>query len=108
MDQCMKRNKIYYFEIWGINILYELIILIIFHELTYLIGLQAQDIHAKLRQWLSDNVSPDVAQKTRIIYGGSVTSENCRDLAKEQDIDGSLVGGASLKPAFIDIVNASQ
>jgi len=69
---------------------------------------QAQDIHAKLRQWLSDNVSPDVAQKTRIIYGGSVTSENCRDLAKEQDIDGSLVGGASLKPAFIDIVNASQ
>lgn len=69
---------------------------------------QAQEVHGKLRQWLSDNVSPDVAQKTRIIYGGSVTADNCRDLAKEADIDGSLVGGASLKPDFVHIVNARQ
>lgn len=65
-------------------------------------------MHGKLRQWLVDNVSAEVAQKTRIIYGGSVTAENCRELAKEADIDGSLVGGASLKPDFIHIVNASQ
>jgi triosephosphate isomerase len=57
---------------------------------------------------LADNVSADVAQKTHIIYGGSVTAENCRELAKEADIDGSLVGGASLKPDFIHIVNATQ
>jgi triosephosphate isomerase len=57
---------------------------------------------------LADNVSADVALKTRIIYGGSVTAENCRELAKEADIDGSLVGGASLKPDFIHIVNATQ
>ncbi|XP_046448382.1 triosephosphate isomerase-like [Daphnia pulex] len=69
---------------------------------------QAQEVHGKLRQWLADNVSAEVAQKTRIIYGGSVTAENCRELAKEADIDGSLVGGASLKPDFIHIVNASQ
>nr|CAG4649618.1 EOG090X0BSC [Scapholeberis mucronata]SVE93833.1 EOG090X0BSC [Scapholeberis mucronata] len=69
---------------------------------------QAQEVHSKLRQWLSENVSAEVAQKTRIIYGGSVTAENCRELAKEIDIDGSLVGGASLKPDFIHIVNASQ
>jgi len=69
---------------------------------------QAQEVHGKLRQWLADNVSPDVAQKTRIIYGGSVTAENCRELAKEADIDGSLVGGASLKPDFVHIVNATQ
>ena len=69
---------------------------------------KAQEVHGKLRQWLAENVSPDVAQKTRIIYGGSVTAENCRELAKEADIDGSLVGGASLKPDFVHIVNATQ
>lgn len=53
-------------------------------------------------------MSEAVANKTRIIYGGSVTSSNCRELAKECDIDGFLVGGASLKPEFIDIVNAKQ
>ncbi|KAK2711217.1 triosephosphate isomerase-like [Artemia franciscana] len=69
---------------------------------------QAQEIHVKLRKWLNDNVSTDVAQKTRIIYGGSVTADNCRELAREGDIDGFLVGGASLKPDFVQIVNARQ
>ncbi|XP_065559187.1 triosephosphate isomerase-like isoform X3 [Artemia franciscana] len=69
---------------------------------------QAQEIHVKLRKWLNDNVSADVAQKTRIIYGGSVTADNCRELAREGDIDGFLVGGASLKPDFVQIVNARQ
>lgn len=69
---------------------------------------QAQEVHGKLRKWLADNVSAEVAQKTRIIYGGSVTAGNCRELAKEADIDGSLVGGASLKPDFIQIINATQ
>jgi triosephosphate isomerase len=44
-------------------------------------------------------VSPEAAEETRIIYGGSVNEKNCRDLAKQSDIDGFLVGGASLKPA---------
>ncbi len=79
------------------------------NEMVYLSCLlQAQEVHGKLRQWLADNVNPEVAQKTRIIYGGSVTADNCKDLAKEADIDGSLVGGASLKPDFIHIVNAKQ
>ena len=39
------------------------------------------------------------AEKTRVIYGGSVSEKNCRDLATQEDIDGFLVGGASLKPA---------
>lgn len=67
---------------------------------------QAQEIHAKLRKWLSDNVSADVAKKVRILYGGSVTAANCRELGSQPDIDGFLVGGASLKPEFIDIINA--
>ena len=64
---------------------------------------QAQDVHAKLRQWLHSNVSATVAGSTRIIYGGSVTGANAKELAGQADIDGFLVGGASLKPEFIDV-----
>jgi hypothetical protein len=67
---------------------------------------QAQEVHAKLRNFLS-SVSPAVAAATRIIYGGSVTGANCKDLAGQADIDGFLVGGASLKPEFIDIINSN-
>lgn len=67
---------------------------------------QAQEVHEKLREWLSQNVNPAVSQSLRIIYGGSVTASNAKDLAKEKDIDGFLVGGASLKPDFVQIVNA--
>lgn len=69
---------------------------------------QAQEVHAALRKWLSENVSPDVAGKLRIQYGGSVTAANCKELASQPDIDGFLVGGASLKPEFVQIVNARQ
>ena len=69
---------------------------------------QAQDVHAFLRVWLKENVSPDVSAKTRIIYGGSVTGGTCRELAQGADIDGFLVGGASLKPEFKDIINAKK
>ncbi|XP_046743555.1 triosephosphate isomerase [Diprion similis] len=69
---------------------------------------QAQEVHDKLRQWLSTTVSPAVSESLRIIYGGSVTAGNAKELAKEKDIDGFLVGGASLKPDFVQIVNAKQ
>jgi len=67
---------------------------------------QAQEVHAQLRKWLADNVSSSCSNSTRIIYGGSVTGANCRELAAEKDIDGFLVGGASLKPEFIQIINS--
>jgi triosephosphate isomerase len=60
---------------------------------------QAQEVHAAIRKWLGTAVSADVADATRIIYGGSVTEKNCQELAKQPDVDGFLVGGASLKPA---------
>ncbi|KAF1346158.1 Triosephosphate isomerase [Delphinella strobiligena] len=69
---------------------------------------QAQEVHASLREWLAKEVSKEAAEKTRIIYGGSVSEKNCNELAKEKDIDGFLVGGASLKPAFVDIINANS
>lgn len=56
-------------------------------------------MHAAIRKFLHDSVSPKAAENTRIIYGGSVTEKNCRDLAQQPDVDGFLVGGASLKPA---------
>ncbi|KXJ97680.1 triosephosphate isomerase [Microdochium bolleyi] len=66
---------------------------------------QAQEVHASIRKWLKDNVSDKVADETRILYGGSVSEKNCTELSKQPDIDGFLVGGASLKPAFVDIIN---
>lgn len=69
---------------------------------------QAQDVHAALRKWLVDNVSADVSASLRIQYGGSVTAANAKELASQPDIDGFLVGGASLKPEFVQIVNATQ
>ncbi|KAI4115905.1 MAG: hypothetical protein LQ345_003589 [Seirophora villosa] len=63
---------------------------------------QAQEVHAEIRKWLSSTVSQEASDKTRIIYGGSVSEKNCKDLAKQSDIDGFLVGGASLKPAYLE------
>lgn len=67
---------------------------------------QADQVHRGVRKWLADNVSKDVADKTRILYGGSVNAKNCGELAKLPDIDGFLVGGASLKADFLDIVDS--
>ncbi|KAJ4895890.1 hypothetical protein Rs2_22684 [Raphanus sativus] len=69
---------------------------------------QAQEVHDELRKWLAKNVSDDVAATTRIIYGGSVNGGNCKELGGQADVDGFLVGGASLKPEFIDIIKAAE
>ena len=65
---------------------------------------QAQETQAYVRTWLKESVSEEVAKATRIIYGGSVSDKNCAELIKCPDVDGFLVGGASLKPAYKDIV----
>lgn len=67
---------------------------------------QAQEVHAAIRGWLAANVSPAAAESVRIMYGGSVKASNAPELAQCADIDGFLVGGASLKPEFADIINA--
>lgn len=59
---------------------------------------QAQEVHEAIRAWLKKEVSEKVAEEIRIIYGGSVNEKNCKELAAAKDIDGFLVGGASLKP----------
>ncbi|XP_065871737.1 triosephosphate isomerase, cytosolic [Euphorbia lathyris] len=69
---------------------------------------QAQEVHFELRKWLQANISPEVASTIRIIYGGSVSGANCKELAAQPDVDGFLVGGASLKPEFIDIIKSAE
>lgn len=69
---------------------------------------QAQDVHAALRKWITENISSAVSASLRIQYGGSVTAANAKELGSQPDIDGFLVGGASLKPEFVQIVNAKQ
>ncbi|KAJ6498563.1 Triosephosphate isomerase [Mycena vitilis] len=69
---------------------------------------QAQETHADIRAFLSKAVSPAVAESTRILYGGSVNKGNCKELSTQPDVDGFLVGGASLKPEFVDIINSKK
>jgi triosephosphate isomerase len=62
---------------------------------------QAQEAHAELRAWLTERFGPDVAETVRILYGGSVKAENARELLAGPDVDGALVGGASLSAASL-------
>jgi len=68
----------------------------------------AQEVHVAIRRILTDLFGQEVAQRIRIQYGGSMKPENARDLLSQTDIDGGLVGGASLDAkSFADIVNAA-
>lgn len=68
----------------------------------------AQDAHAKIRGVIEDLYGPRSAQPLRIIYGGSVKAANARSLFDQPDIDGGLIGGASLKIAeFVSIVRSA-
>ena len=58
---------------------------------------QAQEIHAYIRQLLTDMFDANIAEQIRIQYGGSVKPDNVKELMAQPDIDGALVGGASLK-----------
>lgn len=67
---------------------------------------QAQEMHAYIRRALKSSHSAECAESLRILYGGSVKPENIRELMEREDIDGALVGGASLEAeSFARIVN---
>ncbi len=69
---------------------------------------QAQHVHAFIRQLLAKMYDKQLAQQTRIQYGGSVKPSNAKELMSQPDIDGLLIGGASLKAEdFVAIVEAS-
>lgn len=66
---------------------------------------QAQDMHAVIRKHLSGKYGNAVAESISILYGGSVKADNAKELFSQHDVDGGLVGGASLKSReFVEIV----
>jgi triosephosphate isomerase len=68
----------------------------------------AQEVHARIRALLGE-VSEELARQTRLLYGGSVKADNAAALLSQPDVDGALVGGASLDPAgFGKIIEAAQ
>ena len=69
---------------------------------------QAQEVHADLRKMLADRYNQDVADGVQILYGGSVKPDNAKELLGQADIDGALVGGASMKAdSFAAIIAAA-
>ena len=69
---------------------------------------QAQEVHSMIRELLAKTFNPALASSIRIQYGGSVKPANAAELMRQRDIDGALVGGASLKaPDFEAIVRAA-
>ncbi|HCV46090.1 MAG TPA: triose-phosphate isomerase, partial [Deltaproteobacteria bacterium] len=69
----------------------------------------ANSMHRVIRKELGSLASPEVADKMQILYGGSVNAENAQTLLSQSEIDGALVGGASLKTdAFPQIVTAGS
>ena len=70
---------------------------------------QAQEMHAYIREVLTDMADQDTAQSVRIQYGGSIKPANATELFCQPDIDGGLVGGASLEArSFVEIVRAAM
>lgn len=68
---------------------------------------QAQEVHAFIRAMLAEKYSDDVAHEVSILYGGSCNAKNARELFAQTDVDGGLIGGASLKAAdFIEIARS--
>ena len=68
---------------------------------------QAEEIHAYIRSIIAEKYGEDVANETSILYGGSCKASNAPELFAKEDIDGGLIGGASLKAAdFKGIVDA--
>ncbi len=90
--------------------------LIIAYEPVWAIGTgknatpeQAQEVHLFIRAFLENSFGKSVALSMRIQYGGSVNQENCESLMAQEDIDGALVGGASLNAeSFVAIINSAK
>ena len=69
---------------------------------------QAESAHRYLREWVGNQCNSQIAEKLQILYGGSVKPDNASELLSQRDIDGALVGGASLKGSqFLPIAQAA-
>ncbi|WP_417608062.1 triose-phosphate isomerase [Owenweeksia hongkongensis] len=70
---------------------------------------QAQEVHAFIRKYLTETYSAEVANAVSILYGGSVKPENAKEIFGQPDVDGGLIGGASLKyEQFVKLIEIGQ
>lgn len=69
---------------------------------------QAEEVCKAIRDCIAEIYDTDTAEAIRIQYGGSMNAGNCKELLSKPDIDGGLIGGASLKPDFGTIVNYNK
>jgi triosephosphate isomerase len=68
---------------------------------------QAQEIHSYIRKLIAEKYNPSLASNLTILYGGSCNPKNASELFAQPDIDGGLIGGASLKARdFVEIIKA--
>lgn len=72
-------------------------------------GQEVQELHAHLRALISEIRDPDFASRISLLYGGSVAPENAEDYMVQEDVDGALVGGASISPErFVETLKAAR
>ena len=69
---------------------------------------QAEEVCRAIRECIAEIYDTDTAEKIRIQYGGSMNGGNCKELLAKPNIDGGLIGGASLKAEFAEIVNYNK
>lgn len=68
---------------------------------------QAEEMHAEIRSWITENYSTEIGNSVSILYGGSCNNKNAKELFACPNVDGGLIGGASLKAeSFLEIINA--
>lgn len=68
---------------------------------------QAEDMHRNIRTWLTEKYSQEIADSVSILYGGSCKPSNAQELFSQPNVDGGLIGGASLKAEdFVGIINS--
>ena len=70
---------------------------------------QAEEVHGRIRAWLGKRFDKAVSERIRVVYGGSMKPSNAAELLAKRNIDGGLIGGASLEGrSFADLVKAAQ
>ena len=78
-------------------------------EMSFQYSQRAKEMHARVRATVADRFGGGLSEQTRVLYGGSVKPDNAATLMGEPDIDGALVGGASLTlEAFSAIITAAK
>ena len=69
---------------------------------------EAEEVCSFIRYIVAEIYGVSISQNIRILYGGSVNENNAKELFSMPNIDGALVGGASLKPTFVEVINAAE